>query len=340
MSMATKAEVLSPLYRNCLFTSDGRADAHDLVSRELADHVLRWKSGIPDAALFKGSLSRLSIYLLRYGAEVEVTPRPFDGFTLVHTSLVGGAEVECDGQKIVIAQGRTAVLSPRSHVRLRWYPGTQQLITKVPHALLRELTDSDAKDDTLLPPGFLVARGHSSQWDLIAHSLLNALAMPAESALHGKWIDHFERNVALFLLSHQDPACSIQRGPGIPALQALGDAKESLVGAGDSKRMNMILEYMDARLGAPLSLEDLAIAAHVSIRTINELCHRHHGVTPMVLLRNMRLDAARARLRALPDQSITETALSFGFGHLGRFSGYYFERFGELPRQTQVKSTQ
>jgi AraC-like DNA-binding protein len=337
MSMSCKSEVLSPLYRNCLFKSDGRADAHDHVSRELADHALCWKSGIPDVALFKGSLARLSIYLLRYGAEVEVTPRPFDGFTLVHTSLVSGAEVECDGQRIIVAQGRTAVLSPRSHVRLRWYPGTQQLITKVPHALLRGLIDSDAEEGTLLPPGFLVARGHSTQWDLIAHSLLNALALPAESTLHSKWIDHFERNVALFLLSHQDPAASPQRGAGLPALQANSDAKES--GPGNCKRMNAMLEYMDARLGAPLSLEDLANAAHVSIRTINELCHRHHGVTPMVLLRNMRLDAVRARLRAQRDLSITETALSFGFGHLGRFSAYYFERFGELPRQTQVEVT-
>ena len=59
----------------------------------------------------------------------------------------------------------------------------------------------------------------------------------------------------------------------------------------------------------------------------------------MELLRHRRLDAARARLRMQHDASITETAFEFGFGHLGRFSQYYFERFGELPRQTQMQRT-
>jgi transcriptional regulator GlxA family with amidase domain len=55
----------------------------------------------------------------------------------------------------------------------------------------------------------------------------------------------------------------------------------------------------------------------------------------MELLRNLRLDAVRARLLTDASASITDTALAFGFGHLGRFSAYYFSRFGELPRDTQ-----
>ncbi|MDM0036878.1 AraC family transcriptional regulator [Variovorax sp. J22P271] len=336
MPLSTKADVLSPLYRNCLFRSDERVDAHDHVSRELADHLLRWKSGMPDVAMFKGSLNRLSMYLLRYGAEVEVTPNPFDDFTLVHTSLSGGAEIEVDGQKLVIAEGRTGVLTPKQRVRLRWYPGTQQLILKVPHVLLRELAHLDEADKPELTPGYLLDRRLCSQWDLIMHSLLNAMSMPAESALDKTWLDHFEHNAALFLLSHQVRGSAQASALGLQVVQP-GQLKDAVLGAGDSRRMNMLLEYMDARLGAPLSLEDMASAAGVSIRTINELCHRQHGVTPMELLRNLRLDAVRSRLRAQPDLSITETALTFGFGHLGRFSAYYFDRFGELPRQTQAR---
>ena len=51
-------------------------------------------------------------------------------------------------------------------------------------------------------------------------------------------------------------------------------------------------------------------------------------------LRALRLDAARTRLK-LDDASVTEVALSVGFAHLGRFSEYYRERFGELPRETR-----
>ena len=33
-------------------------------------------------------------------------------------------------------------------------------------------------------------------------------------------------------------------------------------------------------------------------------------------------------------QSVTEVAYAHGFEHLGRFSAYYRERFGELPSDT------
>ena len=83
MKPTLRTDPLAALYRNRLFHSDVRVEAHDHVSRELVDHVLRWKRGTPDAAMFKGELNQLKMYLLQYGAEVEVTPRPFDDFVLV-----------------------------------------------------------------------------------------------------------------------------------------------------------------------------------------------------------------------------------------------------------------
>lgn len=329
MSLSPKAPVLSGLYRNCLFRSDSRDETHELVARELSDHVLRWKQGAPDAALFKGELNDLRIYALRYGAQVEVSPRPFEGFTLVHTSLAGGAEFECDGQSMHLAEGRTAVLAPRQRCRLRWLPGTQQLIVRVPDALLRDVSGQPAEDAPRLTPG-LLPRALASQWDFITQSLLNILSMPDDGTLRPEWLAHFERNLALFLLHHPLDSGPLPDGHARP-----GAAPEDGVQGGGIRHMDALIEYIESRLCAPIALEDLARAAGVSVRTLNALCHRHHGVTPMELLRNMRLDAVRARLLTDAAASITETALTFGFGHLGRFSAYYFARFHELPRDTQ-----
>jgi AraC-like DNA-binding protein len=331
MSLSPKASVLSALYRNCVFRSDSRAEAHEHVARELSDHVLNWKQGAPDAALFKGELNQLKIYALRYGAQVEVTPRPFEGFTLVHTSLSGGAEFECDGQSISVAEGRTAVLAPKHHCRLRWLPGTQQLIVRVPDTLLHEVSGQHDQTDPGLGAG-LLPRSLGSQWDLITQSLLNLLATTDDGTVRAEWRDHFERNLALFLLLHRlDP-----KPPADGRLPA-GAPSEGAPHASGIRQMDALLEYIDARLCAPISLEDLARAAGVSIRTLNVLCRRHHGLTPMELLRNMRLDAVRARLLTDTTASITDTALAFGFGHLGRFSAYYAARFDELPRDTQKR---
>ena len=88
MPLSGKTGALAPLYRNCLFRSSQRTESHDHVSQELVDHVLRWKHGAVDAAMWKGALSQLRMYVLQYGAEVEVTPRPFD---------------DCDGATVAVS---------------------------------------------------------------------------------------------------------------------------------------------------------------------------------------------------------------------------------------------
>ena len=327
MSLLPRSDYLSPLYRNCLFRSSERVEAHNHVSQELVEHTLRWRRGVPDAAMFKGELSQIKMYLLRYGAEVEVAPRPFDDFVLMHTSLTGGAEIEVDGQRIEVGEGRTAMLAPRRRVRLRWYAGTHQLIIKVPHALMQSGSGHDEPGAIGLAPAFLLKRGLSSQWALLTRSLLNAMSMPSDMGLRDAWLEHFERNIALFLLAHQ-PADALPLPP-----VALGSVDTAAVDSG-KPRLDGLINYIDARLGAPITLEDLARAAGVGTRTLNELCRRHLGATPMELLRNRRLDAARARLRVDPGASVTEIAYYCGFGNLGRFAHSYQERFHEFPSET------
>jgi AraC-like DNA-binding protein len=143
-----------------------------------------------------------------------------------------------------------------------------------------------------------------------------------------EWLEHFERGLVLFLLGHQERqqgAAGCTRCLAQPLSLPLAEAGAPL------ERMK---SYIEQRLCAPIALPDLAHAAGLSARSLNALCHRHHGVSPMVLLRNMRLDEVRRKLQSRPGANVTAIALDHGFGHLGRFSAYYRERFGELPRDT------
>ena len=334
MPLSPRTPALATLYRHPLFQSDVRVEAHDHVARELTDHALRWKSGAPDAAMFKGEFDRLKVYALRYGPEVEVSARPFEDFSLVHTSIGAGAEIDCDGQRLWVAEGRTAVLSPKTRIRLRWSPGNQQLIVRVPHSLIREAGGIHADSPAMLAPGFLLPRALETQWELIAHSLLNLLSCSDSSPVHANWVGHVERNLALFLLLHQPVSPSPLPAP---LQDALHDPAAPEAASRGLRQMDAVAAYIDSRLSAPVSLEDLARAAGVSSRTLNALCQRHFGLSPMELLRNARLDAVRCRLLLDPAASITETALEYGFGHLGRFAGYYAARFSELPSDTQKR---
>ena len=89
------------------------------------------------------------------------------------------------------------------------------------------------------------------------------------------------------------------------------------------------------RLQDSWSVERLASAVGLSCRTLHRVVQRELGVSPMVLLRRVRLAQARADLEAPGrNTSVTNVAYDCGFSHLGRFAQEYARRFGESPSET------
>jgi AraC-like DNA-binding protein len=318
LSAAVPLDV-SPLVKRCLFRSDARVDTHHQVAGEFSDHGLHWCRGNVDTALYKSTVRQLKLFMLQYGAEVEIRPRPFGDFVLAHMSLAGSADIESDGRRVHLRPGAVAILSPRRNLQMRWQQGSRQFILKIPRAML----SADGHAELLTQPILQLTDVQALQWQFLMQSLLHVTNLPVNNEAHTAWVEHLERNVALFLASRADT---------LPAND--DDGATDAVPGSDLQRLDKLEAYMRSRLCAPMALEDLARAAGVSVRSLNMLCQRHHGQSPMVLLRNMRLDAVHARLVAQPGVSVTDIALEYGFGHLGRFSQYYSSRFGEQPRRT------
>jgi transcriptional regulator GlxA family with amidase domain len=89
------------------------------------------------------------------------------------------------------------------------------------------------------------------------------------------------------------------------------------------------------RLDEPWSVDRLASALGFSSRTLHRVVRRELGVSPMLLLRRVRLAQARADLEApAPGTTVTDVAFDCGFAHLGRFAGEYARQFGEPPSET------
>lgn len=96
-----------------------------------------------------------------------------------------------------------------------------------------------------------------------------------------------------------------------------------------------IRTFMDDNLAADLSIQDIADAAGVSIRTLQSGFADHYFLSPKQMLKVMRLDKARKLLKSRkgPD-SVGDVCKLVGHGHAGRFSKEYAERFGESPSKT------
>jgi len=86
----------------------------------------------------------------------------------------------------------------------------------------------------------------------------------------------------------------------------------------------------------PITVRDVAAAAGLSERGLQQAFTRAGLPAPMVELRRARLEQVRVALRhADPTTaSVAEIARAWSFGHLGRFAGYYVQQFGERPSDT------
>jgi AraC-like DNA-binding protein len=95
------------------------------------------------------------------------------------------------------------------------------------------------------------------------------------------------------------------------------------------------IDYMEAKLGSPIGITDIAEASGIAGRTLFKHFQDYRGISPMRYLRNARFEKARDALRrAQPEESVTEIAMAWGFSHMGRFSVEYRKRFGERPSET------
>ncbi|PDS75623.1 AraC family transcriptional regulator [Rhizobium sp. L43] len=95
------------------------------------------------------------------------------------------------------------------------------------------------------------------------------------------------------------------------------------------------IHYMHGNISEVMTLKEIAEACGVSPRTLQDGFRKFRMTTPMAYLEHLRLDVVRQELSsAHPDQSVRTIAQKWGFAHLGRFSGQYRKRFGELPSQT------
>lgn len=79
----------------------------------------------------------------------------------------------------------------------------------------------------------------------------------------------------------------------------------------------------------------LAVAVALSVRALHDGFKRGTGLSPMTYLREIRLAKVNTTLASgAPGTTVTATAASWGFVHLGRFAAAYRAKYGELPSET------
>jgi transcriptional regulator GlxA family with amidase domain len=114
---------------------------------------------------------------------------------------------------------------------------------------------------------------------------------------------------------------------------AAHDAQSAVIAA-----LRRAIDYCHRHLDAPPAVCEIAEAAGLSVRRLQEVFRTHLGTTPLSYSRRARLGAAHDDLVAIASGtatgSVTDVAIRRGFTHLSRFAQQYRIAYGCSPSAT------
>ncbi len=313
-----------------VFTSRDIEHARAEVARVFCAHDLRQVGAAQqlDCRMHRVGVGALSLNYLCYGADVDITPGPLTDFYLVQIPLAGQADIHYGRQQLRSDAATAVVLSPHQPVAMRWQADCAQVLLHIPRALMEQRA-ADAPDAASAPLDYQLAlaqrSGPTAAWCQMVLDLAHNI-----SAHGAAWLRHEAAAAALQevllrgLLALQPHSRSqAPRPPPAPALP---------------RHVRRAQEFIETQADQAVTLADMARAACVSERALQEGFRRHLGTTPGAYLRTVRLQQVREQLRAAEREgravSLFELAYRYGFFHLGRFSAYYKAQFGEPPSAT------
>jgi AraC family transcriptional regulator len=103
------------------------------------------------------------------------------------------------------------------------------------------------------------------------------------------------------------------------------------MGGLSSRRLKLVLEYIEDALGQPIKLRELAALAGISARHFERAFRQSTGSSPHAYVMGRRLHRARDLLINRPELPIEQIALRLGFSSSSHFSSAFRRRTGLTP---------
>lgn len=261
------------------------------------------------------SCGRVSFHRLRYGGHVRMAAPEMGAFYLFQVALTGPFRILRDRDTHDVGERQAYAVNPLETFTKDWAPEGDQLIIRV------ERTAMDDHMRTLLgATASQPMRFHPIVVD-DACGVLSSLACYVRSIAGGP--PRLRQQIEELVMS-------------TIAVTFLNTMSEELARPARGCApyyVRRVEEAIDAAPLAEISLQDMARIAGVSMRTLYYGFRRFRDTTPLVYLRDKRLDLAKARLLDADPSGLTVTSIAFecGFTHLPKFAANFRRRFGRTP---------
>jgi AraC-like DNA-binding protein len=327
MRETTAMSMTEMLSDHTLFRTRDLDDARDQVARVFCPHRLTTSetSGSVDAVHNSVKLKHLSLNYLDYGTEVNITPGELNSFFLIQIPLSGGGRVTCGSESIESSTRLASVPSPTEHLDMTWQAQSPHLLIHLSRSSVESRLEELMGRDISAPVRFDLAMRMDDPGIKSWRRIVDVM------------VQNFEGDTPLFhdlVQSDLESACLTGLLTAQPHNYSACLSNTAEPAAPRSVRKAMSL--CEERTYDNLTISEMAVHAGVSIRSLQEGFRSYIGLSPTQYLREIRLRRVHEELTKGQnrDRTVSEIAGGWGFTHMGRFSHYYADRYGELPSDT------
>ena len=308
-----------------IFYTESLREASELVGRALSPGSLTL--GDVDSQQFAASLRNVSMLYVDLTVAATLDIPSMGPYFAVHMPTNGRAVCTQHDRSFEANTIRAVVTSPGQPLTMRLDHDSPQLVIRFEQeALVRHLTR------------------------LLGGSLSRPIVFEPEMDLTTDAAMRWHGAIQLLHTEVYYAGSLVQRGQGIGSMEELlmstllllqpSNHHAHLVLPSEPAGRRVVrgaLDYIEAHLREKITMADIAGGVHMSIRAIQQGFREELGTTPMLYLRDRRLERAREDLtdaETTDGVTVTDVAERWGFTHLGSFAVLYRKRWGESPSET------
>lgn len=272
----------------------------------------------------------LTVGLLEYGQHVLVRTPPLEDYYQVNFTAFGSVTMGYGPQSVQVNHLRAAVHGFTEETRMEGWSRPARIVgLKIPRLALEQefelLTGAPPEAPLLFDGDFDLESPSGQAWRSAVQALAHGLTQASPVAIHPQMAAPLTQAVTrgLLLGAPHNHSHLLDQTPDLHTPDSI----------------TMAMDYLRANARRPLSVEEIAHAAGVSVRTLQAGFRRHLDTTPLAELRRVRLEGARQDLAAgRPGATVAAVARHWGFHHPGRFAIHFAQAYGAPPSDLLTRS--
>jgi AraC-like DNA-binding protein len=301
-------------------------EAHDYLRATYVDHAVRLDGSV-DRFRFRHQLTdggRFFVARNEHSMNCELDTEPL-GYLLMGQVFGGRVRITAGREELAPSLGEPYVLDPAAPLHIRWetfHAGLVKLDLDVVDRVAEEITGG-LGGPVRFSMGRAVSPARAANWQALVRYITHEFC--CNEAAYGSPLIHAQ---TMRLLA----ATALETFPNA----TMAADRNAPDGVNATAAVRRAIAFIDDHAAEPIGLTEIAGAALVSPRAMQDAFRRQLDSTPMSHLRQVRLRRARQDLRAADPgtgTTVAEVATRWGFAHHGRFAASYRREFGCSPTQ-------